>query len=90
MTKIDRLLAQIGALPLDPRLAAIEGAVLAGLAQAHRPAVPQTAYGAIAGLGLVAGILASTLSPTVSRHANPYPVGVPGALVPSTLLGESP
>jgi hypothetical protein len=33
MTDIDHLLAQIGDLPLDPRLSGIDGAVFAGLAK---------------------------------------------------------
>ena len=88
MTDIDTLLAQIGALPLDPRLLGIDSAVFSGFAEASRPAVPRAAFGAIAGFAMVAGLLASVL-PDASRHpANLSPLGVPGALMPSTLLED--
>ena len=88
MTDIDHLLAQIGALPLDPRLSEIDGAVFAGLTEATRPAIPRAAFGAIAGCAMVAGVLVSTLPNGSSHHTNLYPLGMPGALAPSTLLGD--
>jgi hypothetical protein len=88
MTDIDRLLAQIGELPLDPRLSGIDGAVFAGLAEAAQPAIPRAAFGAIAGFAMVAGALATTFSSAPGRHADLYPLGMPGALAPSTLLGD--
>jgi hypothetical protein len=88
MTDIDHLLTQIGELPLDPRLAAIDGAVFAGLAQAARPVLPQAALGAIAGVALIAGVLSSAFPEAPRRHADPAPLGMPVALAPSTLLGD--
>jgi hypothetical protein len=88
MTDIDHLLAQIGELPLDPRLSGIDGAVFARLAEATQPAIPRAAFGAIAGFAMFAGVLASTLPNAPSHHANLYPLGMPGALAPSTLLGD--
>jgi len=88
MTDVDQLLAQIGELPLDPRLAGIDGAVFAGLAEAAKPAVPRAAFGAITGFAMVAGILASSFPDTPSARADLYPLGTPVALAPSTLLGE--
>ena len=89
MTDIDHLLVQIGELPLDPRLSGIDGAVFAGLAEATRPAVPRAAFGAIAGFALVAGIMASALPGAPGHHADLTPLGIPGALAPSTLLEGS-
>jgi len=86
MTDIDQLLARIGALPLDPRLSGIDGAVFAGLAEATRPAVSRAAFGAIAGFAMAAGIVAATYPHAPSRPADLYLIGIPGALVPSTLL----
>ena len=88
MTDIDHLLAQIGSLPLDPRLSAIDDAVFAGLAEANRPVLSRAAFGAIAGLALGVGILATASPSAHSHHAEVYPLGMPGALAPSTLLGD--
>ena len=88
MTDIDHLLAQIGELPLDPRLSGIDQAVFAGLAEAMQPAIPRAAFGAIAGFAMFAGVVASTLPNATNHHANLYPLGLPGALAPSTLLAD--
>jgi len=88
MTDIDHLLAQISDLPLDPRLAGIDNAVFAGLAEATRPAISSPAFGAIAGFAVLAGVLATTFPNASGRHADLYPLGKPGALAPSTLLGD--
>jgi hypothetical protein len=90
MTDIDHLLTQIGELPLDPRLAAIDGAVFAGLAQAARPAVTRAALGAIAGVAMIAGVLASAFPQAPRNHADLTPLGMPAALAPSTLLATLP
>jgi len=86
MTDIDQLLAQIGDLPLDPRLSGIDAAVFAGLAEAVRPAVPRAAFGAIAAFAMVAGLLASSVAPAPGQQAGRDPLGIPDALTPSTLL----
>ena len=88
MTDIDHLLAQIGDLPLDPRLASIDSAVFAGLAEATRPAIPSSAFGAIAGFAVLAGVLATTFPNSPRGNADLFPLGKPGALAPSTLLGD--
>ena len=87
MTDLDQLLAQIGELPSDPRLAGIDAAVFAGLAEARHPAVPRAAFGAIAGLALSLGVLATAIPGRPSHQADLYPLGAPGPLAPSTLLG---
>lgn len=88
MTDIDHLLAQIGDLPLDPRLAGIDKAVFAGLADATRPIIPSAALGAIAGFAILAGVLAASFPNPPRGQADLYPLGQPGALAPSTLLGD--
>lgn len=89
MTDLDQLLTQIGELPPDPRLARIDAAVFAGLAEAMHPVVPRAAFGAIAGLALSVGVLATAMPGRPSHHADLYPLGAPGPLAPSTLLGDS-
>ena len=88
MTDIDQLLAQIGSLPLDPRLSGIDGAVFTGLTEATRPAVPRAAFGVIAGLAMVAGVVASTFPNAPGHRADLYPFGMTAALAPSTLLED--
>jgi len=90
MTEIDRLLAQIGDLPLDPRLDGIDGAVFAGLAEATAPLVPRAAWGAVAGIAVLAGMLATALPGPRHEPVAASPLGMPTALAPSTLLAVNP
>ncbi|HZU63986.1 MAG TPA: hypothetical protein VFF98_09910 [Novosphingobium sp.] len=86
MTDLDRLLARLGQLPPDARLAGIDEAVFAGLAAARDPVLPRGALGAVAGLALLLGALAGGLPAAPAGGA--LPLGVPGELAPSSLLGD--
>jgi fructose-specific phosphotransferase system IIC component len=86
MSDIDPILAHIGQLPLDPRLAGIEAGVMAGLAEARRPAVPHTALGAITGFAMMAGVVAAMVAGAPHGRAGLDPLGIGVALAPSTLL----
>lgn len=90
MTDLDHLLAGLGERPLDPRLAAIDGAVFAGLDAEQRPALSRAALSVVAGLAMAAGVLATAWPVPGPRAAGTYPLGVPRDLAPSTLLGEEP
>lgn len=90
MTDLDTMLTHIGELPLDPRLDGIDDAVFAGLAEAARPAVPRAALGAVAALAMSVGMLASASPQAPRSHADLFPLGEPGVLAPSTLLGDQP
>lgn len=88
MTDMDQLLARIGDLPLDSRLSGIEQAVLAGLAEARRPVLSGPAFGLIAGCALLVGMAATVGTGGSRPGADFYPLGVSGALAPSSLLGD--
>lgn len=89
MTDLDMQLARIGALPTDPRLATIDGAVLAGLAEAaaQPPVLPGAALGVIAALALMAGAAVAAIPRPATPSTGLDPFGTPMALAPSTLLG---
>lgn len=86
MTDIDHLLAQISAAPLDPRLAALDGAVFAGLNRASTPVIDRIGLGAIAALALMLGAMASAI-PAQPAYADTLRVDT---LAPSTLLADAP
>jgi len=86
LTDIDRMLARIGDLPLDSRLAGIDEAVFAGLAEAAAPLVPRAAFGAIAGIAVLAGVLMAALPGPAHEPDPAVPLGMTAALAPSTLL----
>jgi hypothetical protein len=90
MTDLDDMLAALGQRPLDPRLAAMDAAVLAGLAAEQRPALSRGGLGLLAGLAMAAGVLTTAWPGPPARAAGPAGLGVPADLLPSTLLGEAP
>jgi hypothetical protein len=90
MTDIDHLLARISACPLDPRLAALDGPVFAGLDQARAPVIDRAGLGAVTALALMLGVMASALpaTPISATPARADPLRV-DALAPSTLLADA-
>jgi len=86
MTNIDLLLARLGDMPLDPRLAQIDDAVFAGLDAARQPVLSRAALGSVAGLAMMVGVLANVLP---ARPAPDAPFGMPSQLAPSSLLGDA-
>lgn len=87
MDDLDTILSRMKALPLDPRVNAIDDAVLAGLAQHTHSHVSLRAMALVAMISLGVG-LAGSLVPAGPVHAaTVFPLGTPGALAPSTLLG---
>ncbi|MDE1917366.1 MAG: hypothetical protein KGJ57_16555 [Sphingomonadales bacterium] len=90
MTDLDHLLAGLGDRPLDPRLAAIDASVFAGLEVEQRPALSRGALGVVTGLAMLGGVLATAWPAPAALAGNATPIGVPRELMPSTLLGEEP
>lgn len=90
MTDLDHLLAGLGERPVDPRLAAIDAAVFAGLAVEQRPALSRAGLGTLTALAMVAGVLATAFPAPPARAGGLAPLGVSADLLPSTLLGEEP
>jgi hypothetical protein len=87
MDDIDGLLGRLRDLPIDPRLSAIDDAVLDGVAKARRPALSGSGLALVALASLTIG-LGGTLVPAGARTAGPQSALVaPGPLAPSTLLG---
>jgi len=87
MTDLDPLLARLGTLPLDPRLAGLDDRVLAGLEAARQPGMSPVMLGAMTGLAMMVGVMASALP--AGRTASLAPLGVPAQLAPSSLLGDA-
>ena len=86
MSNLDEMLTRIGRAPLPARLAAMDEAVFAGLAQYDRSsATPSLSVAAIAALAI--GVLSASLpgSPAVAA-STATPFGAPPALAPSSLL----
>jgi hypothetical protein len=89
MTDIDHLLASLGQMPLDPRLGAIDDAVMDGLYAARQPVVSNMGLGAVVAMAMVVGAMAAVL-PAKPAEASPVmPFGVPQDLAPSALLGDA-
>lgn len=89
MTNIDAELARLREMPLHPRLASIDAAVLEGVAiraAGSRP-LSGTVFGMTALAALTIGIASSALPGTPVRAASIAPFGAPPALAPSALLG---
>lgn len=92
MTDIDDALGRLRELPVDPRLSMIDAAVFDGMNQ--RPASSRGPSGALfataAIVALITGILGSALPGAPTGTApNPFPLGAPAALAPSTLLASA-
>lgn len=87
MDDIDTLLSRIRDLPLDPRLGAIDDAVLNGLALRAHPPVSIRAMALVAVLSLTIGLAGSIMPSHPVRAATAFPLGTPAALAPSTILG---
>lgn len=92
MTDIDSTLARLRDLPVDPRLSTIDVAVLEGLNRQLAAGGQQSGglFVAAAVVALVTGILGSAIPGTPASAApNPFPLGAPAALAPSTLLASA-
>ena len=84
MDDLDELLGRLRDLPVDPRLTAMDGAVMIGL-NAHRERSTTLRSAALAGLvALTLGMAASVVPGVPAQAAAPF--GVPSALAPSSLL----
>ena len=84
MDDLDKLLERFRDLPVDPRLTAIDGAVMIGLS-AHRERSTTLRSAALAGLVALTLGMAASLAPGVPAQAA-APFGAPPALAPSSLL----
>lgn len=89
MTNLDGMLQRLSDLPTDPRLAAIDDAVIDALARrrTHGAPLPGSVFAIAAGVALSVGVLGSALPVSESRAATISPLGASPALAPSTLLG---
>jgi hypothetical protein len=86
MANLDEMLTQLGNAPLDPRLAMIDEAVLAGLT-AHDTSNPLRSLGFAAVAALAIGVVSTGLPGTPAVAApSVTPFGAPPALAPSSLL----
>ncbi|WP_336982092.1 hypothetical protein [Altererythrobacter fulvus] len=87
MDDIDTQLGRMRDLPLDPRLNAIDDAVLDGIARRKHSHVSTAAMALVAVSSLGIG-LAGSFGPAKPAHTHSaYPLGAPAMLAPSTLLG---
>ncbi len=86
MQDIDTLLSRMKDLPLDPRLDAIDGTVLDGLARRVHSQVSLQAVALVALFSLGIGLAGSMVPSQPVRAATIFPLGAPPALAPSTLL----
>ena len=86
MSNLDEMLARIGNEPLPSRLAMMDEAVFAGLAQYNRPSAAKS-FGIAAVVALAVGVVGAGLpgTPAVAAPSD-MPFGVPPALAPSSLL----
>ena len=86
MNNVDEMLARLANAPLPSRLATMDQAVFAGLAQYDRSGASRSL--GIAGMVALAVGVASTGLPASPAVAAPSvtPFGVPSALAPSSLL----
>ena len=88
MKDIDDAFAQIRALPIDPRLASIDAAVMAGVQSrmVRNPLLPSIAF-CLAAIGsLTVGIVGATIPSVPAHTSTSFPFGAPTTLAPSTLL----
>lgn len=86
MRNLDEMLTQLGNAPLPSRLAMMDEAVFAGLAQYDRSSVTRS-LGIAAVVALAIGVVSTGLpgSPAVAAPSV-TPFGAPPALAPSSLL----
>lgn len=86
---IDAVLRQLKDLPVDPRVAGIEAAVLDGIAaeDMHGRPLSGSLVGIAASVALAVGLLGATLPGYAEPAPSIAPFGTPAALAPSTLLG---
>lgn len=86
MDNLDEMLTRLAGAPLDPRLASMDAAVFAGLAERQMPASTRS-LGLAAVAALAIGV-ASTMLPGTPASAAPSatPFGAPPSLAPSSLL----
>ena len=91
MMDLDRALARIRELPADPRLDAIDSAVLSAIDMQRSAGLPSTGtlLGVAAGLALTIGLATSAIPGHDTPGSSLAPFGAPPALAPSTLLGSS-
>src|SRR5436305_1172881 len=89
MTNLDGMLQRLSDLPTDPRLAAIDDAVIDALARrrTHGAPLPGSVFAIAAGLALTIGLVTSLIPASESHAATINPLGASPALAPSTLLG---
>lgn len=86
MNNLDEMLGRLADAPLDPRLATMDQAVFAGLAQRQAPNVSRS-LGIAALSALAIGVVSSGLPGTpASAATSETPFGAPPALAPSSLL----
>jgi hypothetical protein len=89
MTDIDAALARLRGMPVDPRLASIDAAVLDNLARAARAhPLSSSVFGFAALAALVTGIASSALPNTAASAAPVAPFGTSPTLSPSALLSS--
>lgn len=88
MYDIDNAIAQIRALPIDPRLASMDAGVMASVqSRTVRTVSLPCAVLSLAVVGsLTVGIVGAAITSPPSRASSVFPFGVPVALAPSTLL----
>ena len=84
MSNLDEMLARIGNEPLPSRLAMMDEAVFAGLAQYDRSNAAKS-FGIAAVVALAVGVVGAGLPGTPTAPLD-TPFGVPPALAPSSLL----
>ncbi len=87
MNDLDTLFARMRDLPVDPRLGAMDEAVLAGLASRQQARTQMRAMALVAVVSLSVGLLGSIVPAEPVRAATVFPLGAPAALAPSSLLG---
>lgn len=90
MTQLDDLLARLGNVAVDPRLAMMDAAVLAGMERARQPVLSARALAGLAAVALVSGGVVSGVMPDAHpRHGEADPLELGGELAPSTLLDRA-
>lgn len=90
MNDLDSALARVRDLPVPPRLAAIDTAVLARIAarDAEGRAPAGRLFGLAALAALAIGMAGAVLPEAPVKAAAVVPFGAPAALLPSSLLGN--
>lgn len=86
MTDLDRLLGDVATMPADARLASMDAAVMAGLAQRRERGAARRGL-MLAGLLAVGIGWAGSIVPSTPAQAAPTPIGM-SDYAPSRLLGQ--